>query len=259
MTDHPQSDTDFELYALGALEGEEKQAFEKHLAECNECIRRLTEARGRITLFGLAAPAAQPAAELRERLLDRLPRKTQIHTSGRMIPSPPGRRVWALVSATIVLLVIAGLGSLFLALSNRRLERQLADLRAAVEHQRAQMAHERAMMDLLTAPDTMEVKLAARGQLPTCRVYCNLRQRALFYSGTLPPSPPGHTYQLWLVPMEGKPMSVGTFLPDAKGTVSGDWWDLPAGIAPKAFAVTVEPAGGRPEPSGPPVVWGAGS
>jgi anti-sigma-K factor RskA len=34
---------------------------------------------------------------------------------------------------------------------------------------------------------------------------------------------------------------------------------IPPGVLPKAFAVTLEPAGGKPQPTGPKVLVGAAS
>ena len=41
MHDHPQYAEDIDLYALGVLEGEEKQALESHLTACDDCQRKL--------------------------------------------------------------------------------------------------------------------------------------------------------------------------------------------------------------------------
>ena len=56
---HPTREEDFDLYALGALDGDEKAAFEAHLASCASCKMKLAEATGRMR----AALCA--AAELR--------------------------------------------------------------------------------------------------------------------------------------------------------------------------------------------------
>jgi anti-sigma-K factor RskA len=55
--------------------------------------------------------------------------------------------------------------------------------------------------------------------------------------------------------MDGKPVSAGVF--KAETAKSGHWMmKVPEGIAPKMFAITMEPAGGRPQPTGPMVLTG---
>ena len=79
----------------------------------------------------------------------------------------------------------------------------------------------------------------------------------LFYAANLPALPTGRTYQLWLVPTKGNPISAGVFRVDAQGNGEVVLPTLPAGIAAAAFAVTVEPSGGVPQPTGPKVLIGA--
>src|SRR5207253_10995871 len=58
------------LYALGALEGDEAREFEEHLlAGCAACEAELREFEAVAGDLRLAAPAAEPPAAVRERLL----------------------------------------------------------------------------------------------------------------------------------------------------------------------------------------------
>src|SRR5919198_2681195 len=58
------------LYALGALDAEEARAFESHLAEgCAACEAELREFQGVVADLAFAAPAAEPPAGARSRLL----------------------------------------------------------------------------------------------------------------------------------------------------------------------------------------------
>jgi len=56
---HPTREEDFDLYVLGALEGDEKQAIESHLAACADCARKLAAARGRVAAISFAAPRVE--------------------------------------------------------------------------------------------------------------------------------------------------------------------------------------------------------
>jgi anti-sigma factor RsiW len=69
MNGHLQFEEDFELYALGALDGEDRATVEAHLAGCAECRAKLESARGRMALLALAAPPASPGSHVRELVL----------------------------------------------------------------------------------------------------------------------------------------------------------------------------------------------
>ena len=77
----------------------------------------------------------------------------------------------------------------------------------------------------------------------------------LVYNGRLAPVASDKSYQLWLVPMNGAPISAGVFNP-VSGEMNSMMVKVPAGIAAKAFAVTLEPAGGMPGPTGPMILVG---
>jgi anti-sigma-K factor RskA len=73
-------------------------------------------------------------------------------------------------------------------------------------------------------------------------------RRGFFYANNLPALPAGKTYQLWVI--TDKPVSAGTFLLDRgrKGRVMLQ--NIPDVGRIKRFAVSLEPAGGRPLPTG---------
>lgn len=72
--------------------------------------------------------------------------------------------------------------------------------------------------------------------------------KAWLYAYNLPLLPAGKVYQLWAI--DDKPVSAGTFSPDMgqKGRLMVK--NLPDLSRAKKFAVSVEPAGGRPQPTG---------
>ncbi|MGH9714498.1 MAG: anti-sigma factor domain-containing protein [Candidatus Acidiferrales bacterium] len=77
----------------------------------------------------------------------------------------------------------------------------------------------------------------------------------MVYDGTLAAAPADKSYRLWLVPKSGNPISAGIFTSVA-GDTSRLIAKMPPGIEPKAFAFTLEPAGGRPQPAGAMVLVG---
>lgn len=73
-------------------------------------------------------------------------------------------------------------------------------------------------------------------------------RRGFFYANNLPSLPAGMAYQLWVI--TDKPVSVGVFTldPGRKGRLM--MRDIPDVSRIKKLAVSLEPEGGRPQPSG---------
>jgi anti-sigma-K factor RskA len=259
---HPTREEEFDLYALGALEGDEKQTLEAHLAGCAACAEKLAQGRGRIALLALAAPAMQPSARVKERLM------RQIHAEGGGVLSTRGRagggersgggavaRWWAMALAPAF--VVAALAAIFLWSENTRLDRELVKLHTTMESQQQALDRERQMSELLRARNTMLVTLQAQPGTPQSsgRVLYNAELGKLMADTQMQPAPENKTYQLWLVPKQGAPISAGVF--NASGDGHTAWIaTMPKDVAALAFAVTIEPAGGMPHPTGPKVLVG---
>jgi anti-sigma-K factor RskA len=251
---------DFDLFALGALDADEKQVIETHLATCAECAQKLAEAQGRMAILAFAAPGVGPSPGAKERLM------RQLHATAegpggshaRTQPEPAASGMFGRWWAVLVPVASAfALATILLWLHNEQLTRQLADLRETVQQQQQQLDESRHMVELMAARDTQVVSLAVQKGQPdgTARVVYNQREGMMMYDGSLPPAPPNKSYQLWLVPMKGAPISAGV-LTTTNGTPSHIMMKLPEGVPAKAFAVTLEPAGGMPQPTGPMVLVG---
>jgi len=70
MSAHEQYADDLALHALGALEGEERAALEKHLETCPACRLELDQLRGDMALMAMATTGPKPPQRSRQRLLD---------------------------------------------------------------------------------------------------------------------------------------------------------------------------------------------
>jgi anti-sigma-K factor RskA len=270
---HPTREEDFDLYVLGTLEGDEKQAIESHLAGCADCARKLAAARGRVAAISFAAPRVEPSAAVKDRLLRQIRAESQAPSratpesakvpargSGHEFapPEPPrglaGRWLFAILAPACVALLIA---TVILWRQNDRLTSQLAALGTSVDRTQKQLADAQEMLHLYTSKDTIKVLLAPKpGMIKgDGEVMYNEKMGLLMYDGWIAPSPDDKSYQLWVVPMDGKPISAGVFNPATSD--SAHWMArVPEGIAPKMFAITLEPAGGMPQPTGPMVLVG---
>jgi anti-sigma-K factor RskA len=266
MNAHPQFVEDFELYALGVLDGDDKAQFETHLAGCAECRAKLASARSSLTRLALAAPASTPPPGARERVLESFrasgpkPREAAPHASARRPFGSPAW-AWAAAAACVILLVAA----VWLANTNLRLSKRLAELE--LSHQqletsnlelKATVARAQTVLDILSGPQTTQVALSPSSapSVPHGKAFYNREKGVLFYTANLHPLSSDHTYELWLIPTVGNPVDIGIFNTDTQGNGQVIVTSLPQGLTAKAFAVTVEVAGGVPAPKGPIVLVG---
>jgi hypothetical protein len=125
-------------------------------------------------------------------------------------------------------------------------------LRARVTDLQARLERSPSVADVLAAPDLARIDLAGQpATAPSARARALWsRQRGMVFTATnLPPLPAGRVYQVWVVTADAR-LSAGLIAPDAAGRSTGVFAtpsDIPS---PVAVAVTLEPAGGVPQPTG---------
>jgi hypothetical protein len=130
-------------------------------------------------------------------------------------------------------------------------ERQMADLQRTSGEAQSQLA-------VLAAPDVARVDLAGQPAAPSAsaRAFWSRSRGLVFTASDLPPLPAGRVYQLWVVTAQA-PVSAGLVRPDAGGRVTAVF-QTPSDIPPPvAMAVTIEPEGGVPAPTGARYLIGA--
>ena len=235
MDVHDQLGDQAAAYALGALTPAERQAFDAHLATCVACaaeVRSLLPVTG--ALAWIASPA-EPSAFARSRLLSAV-------RGGHRGSS----RGWLAAAASVALAV--GLGGYAAQLRGRvtTLEGRLQETTLRAE------AGDRQIADVLAAPDLARIELAGQPAAPhaSARAYWSRSRGLVFTALNLPAPPPGRAYQLWVLTKQPTPISAGMLRPDASGSVNLMFQtprDLPS---PVAMAVTLEPEGGVPAPTG---------
>jgi anti-sigma-K factor RskA len=227
-------------YVLGSLDAEDRRAFEAHLAGCAECAAEIASLRPVMAALASTVPQVTPRSELRARVIGRVP-----GGAGRpRVPDEdasmfPGVVVlsWLGMAAALVLAVGAGVYAV-------ALQRQVADLRARFDQAQSTTA-------VLAAPDLARIDLQGQPAAPDARARALWsRSRGLvFTAANLPPAPAGKNYQVWVVTAQA-PVSAGLLMPDATGGGTQYYMTPPDIAPPLAVAVTLEPAGGVPAPTG---------
>jgi anti-sigma-K factor RskA len=112
-------------YALDALDADETEAYESHLAQCERCREELSSLRESAGALAWAADAPAPPAHLRASILDAAAAERV-----NVVPLP-ARRPWAFraVAAVAAVAVCTAIG---LGVWNARLHSQRAPLSAVV-------------------------------------------------------------------------------------------------------------------------------
>jgi len=256
---HDTLKNEVEAYVLGALTPAETAAFERHLGQCPECASAVRVLEPAVAALAHAAPEAVPRPEVRRRILAAIATDEAVNSRRESLGRRSGPR-GAWLAAAAALVVATGLGLYAVELRNRvaGLEVELHDAArradaAAREIAAARLAANDAQSTVivLAAPDLARVDLAGQPAAPsaTARAFWS-RSRGLIFTGSnLPPLPPGRVYQLWIVG-PGAPTSAGLLTPDANGRVHAVFDTSRDSLRPIAFAVTIEPAGGVPAPTG---------
>jgi anti-sigma-K factor RskA len=204
------------------LGDEDRAAFEAHLLACGECDDDVRSFNRVAVALAFAVPPAEPAATVRARTIDAV----------RASASRNSRDVGPWVLAAASLLIALGLGVYAVAL-----RRSAAEVKSVVI--------------VLTADDLVRVDLAGQPVAPraSARAFWSQTQGLIFTASRLPPPPEGRTYQLWIISGE-TPIGAGLLKPAPDGGVHAVF-ATPDGLAKAAaFAVTLEPDGGVPAPTG---------
>lgn len=231
-------------YAVDALDPDERTAFERHLAGCRACQDEVASLRAAAAeLSGLVETS--PPARLRESVLRQVGAIRPLPPLTRAAPShdEPSRPVHAPASARPVPLhrrsrVLAAIAAALVVVGG------LAVWRTVQTAPPPTVAEQ-----VLDAPDAARVAHALTNGGTATVVRSKEVGRAVLVTTQLPPAPAGKVYQLWLQDPSGAMHPAG-FLPaggDQVVVLTGDVRDA-AGAG-----ITIEPAGGSPQPTSKPL------
>lgn len=251
-------------YALGAVDGEDLREMEAHLAAgCAECRRQLDLWQGDLEELAASVEPIAPSETARRRI-QRLAGGAGAAAAAPVRPRSGSRWMPILAAASLLIAAVSGwrqarLGEELerVGTERDRLARQVSGMNQQEGLARAESQRMAESLAIMTSPEARCIHLAGLGSTPTAvgHAFVNTRRgEAVFFALGLPALAPDKTYQLWWIE-GGKPVSAGVFQVDEQGTGSIQVERAPRG-ATEAWAVTVEPAGGVPQPTGEMVLKG---
>jgi anti-sigma-K factor RskA len=260
------------LYVIGAVNEKTAEEVEASLhSATTEQQRVIARWRDVATSLPQALPLQSPPDHVRERLLNRIAEETQqtpieiaVEESTseglagraeekvlslvqpRRAESRPAR--WLLIAATALLTFTAG----YLFKQNSDLARERDNVARESDDLSKEMAMWRRQVDDIVSPTTRIIAMVGE-ETPQANAKVvwntNARQWAI-YIFDLPAPPSDKDYQLWYVTKNAK-ISAAVFRTDEQGRTVLRLTPPPdalAGLA--ATAVTMEPRGGSPQPTG---------
>jgi anti-sigma-K factor RskA len=219
-------------YALDALDPEERETYEAHLAQCARCREELTGLGETATAlaFGVTSPA--PPERLRGQIL------AAAAAERENIVALPVRRPWlgraVATAASVAACAAIGLGIWASTLSN------------SLDHARTTGARAELAAQVLADPDSQKIALTGGDGM----LAVDPSGRGVLVVHRLPAAPSGRIYEAWVIPPGGAPRKAGLFSSSGPMTMVPLAENVPKG---SVVAATVERAGGADKPTQTPV------
>jgi anti-sigma-K factor RskA len=260
------------LYVIGALDEKTAQKVEASLNGATpQQLRVIARWRDVATLLPQALPLQSPPDYLRERLLNRIAEETQQtpieiaveestsealaeRAEEKVLPFVQPRRAesrparWVLIAATALLAFSAG----YLFKQNSDLARELDIVARERDDLSKEMAMWRRQVDDIVSPRTRIIAMVGE-ETPQANakvVWDTNAQQWAIYIFDLPAPPSDKDYQLWYVTQNAK-ISAAVFRTNEQGrSVLKLTLQPEALVGLAATAVTLEPRGGSPQPTG---------
>jgi anti-sigma-K factor RskA len=247
-----------EAYALGSLDATVQAAMEEHLRSgCLECARALEEARWLVTRLAYLAPEATPPDILKRRLMKAVRAEAgTIHAKSR---TPIW--LWVAAAAVLVFAVFNAREAFILHEKISALQKSAAASLQNQEELRSQLEEAKRQAMIMTDPKSQTFVLpASEKDWPQMKAMWH-EEYGLCVMGHAIPMPKGNrTLELWLMPTTpgSKPMALMTVRPAQDGSFYLVVAHPPEDMHnTKWLAITEEPPGGSPQPTGPPMWMGA--
>jgi anti-sigma-K factor RskA len=262
------------IFALGALDGDDLASFRAALPASPELQAEVVSFESVCGRLAHATATARPAGGLRARALGAVgvfpaPASARRPTPAAPVAHPTPWLAWAATLAAVTAgglyvrehLLLSDLRRDAAAVRTERdgLEAEVLQARMELATLQRQLTQEVAFRELVGQRESRQVLLAGLEPAPAAvaRAVWNpaTREAVLLVAG-LAPAPPGKVYEAWVI-ASGAPVPAGTFQVDASGKAVLRMPAVDETSRVKTFAVTIEPDGGTPAPTGSMVLAGA--
>ena len=235
-----------DIYGLGALDGDELIQFEAHLAACPVCDGHIRETRENLAVIARSLPPLTPPPQVKARLLHQIsPEVTApVQEKTRSGWFPWGISAGAFAAAGLVLALTWSLYATRQELHT--LQKEVASI------QTGSILHETSI-EFLSDPHARSVHLKGLAPSPGAVghfLWNPESRKGILITQGLSKNTPDKVYELWAIAGE-EPVPLGTFSVEDKPHTLLKIPSLPQGKSFDKFAVTLEPAGGVPKPTGP--------
>jgi len=239
------------LYVAGVMDPAEQEMLRAHLAGgCPRCAGALAEAEATVAHLPMTLKPVEPPKSARDKLMQRV-----LASPGRAVSSPSQSRSsvfpWAVAAAAVLALTVGGI---YLNRTATRARDAIAS-RQQVERELLTIRDEntqlRNVAALLNSSQLDLVKLASQESPARGRIFWD-RERNRWHVQVfdLAAPKPGREFELWFITPDDRKIPAGTFRVDASGRGVHEV-EVPKDIGPiKLAAITDEPIGGAPQPTG---------
>jgi anti-sigma factor RsiW len=234
---HQPFEEELAAYLLDALSEDEKRAFEAHLVTCEPCQARERWLRTSVEVLPSSVEQLEPPPALRERLLEtvRSEAADSVVTAPEVAPAAPrrqatSRRRWTARLGRVALRPAAALATVLIVAAG-----------VAGYAIRGGGGGETTTINAQGTPALP----AARAAIVRTGDHGILRVENL-------PQRKGHVYEVWLARGRAKPIPSALFQVNGAGSGTAG---IPGGLDDATVVmVTLEPAGGSPQPTTKPVL-----
>jgi anti-sigma-K factor RskA len=236
-------------YALDALDPEAARAFEAMLANDPELKALADSLREAAAALAHDAPTHLPPPELREVILSRVRAEAQASTPAPAVIPAPTAPVQSSGSGHLLPWTLAACFAITTAAL--WLERgALRQDRDALIQERKELLARDTLAKVKIA--TLSAQVAAYAKASAVIVWDPEKQHGVLKLANVPQPGSGKDYQLWVIdPKYPQPVSGGVVSVGADGVAHVSFEpEKPVGKS-ETFAISLEPAGGMPQPTGP--------
>lgn len=239
-------------FVLNALSDAEEREFRSMLEQASpEQLAYYEEMKAVAAEMALLSASEEPSPAVKERLMNSVAPAKE--------PAPIRQMTWyRFAAAASVIFILMSVGLFFYSQNLMdKVENQsevIANQQTTIEHLESEVERKEELLTILEARDVDLVLMDGMAEMSPNGygkvVWDKVGGRALLQVANIPSVPSDKDYQLWFI-VDGQPISAGVFAVD--DPAQDNFFkieQLQSSATEGAFAITMEPKGGMPQPTG---------